>query len=71
MLTDCRPLPDDDPAAPNAPLPPPPPPPPPPPLPILSIEFGYLLSSGHSFTPGTEKTDSSVDEEKLLLYVTE
>ena len=59
MLMDCRPLPDDDPAAPNAPLLPPPPPP----LPILSIELGYLLSSGHSFTPGTEKTDSSVKDE--------
>ena len=61
MLMDCRPLPDDDPAAPNAPLLPPPPPPPP--LPILSIELGYLLSSGHSFTPGTEKTDSSAEDE--------
>ena len=64
MLTDCRPLPDDDPAAPNALLPPPPPPPP---LPILSIEFGSLLSSGHNFTPGTEKTDSSAGEEEKLL----
>ena len=60
MLTDCRPLPEDDPAAPNAPLPPPPP------FPILSIELGYLLSSGHNFTPGTEKTDSSVDEGRTV-----
>ena len=56
MLTDCRPLPDDDPVAPNAP----PLPPVPPPL-VFSIEFGYRLSSGHNLTPGTVKTDSSVD----------
>ena len=55
MLTDCRPLPDDDPAAPNAP------PLPPPPTLVFSIEFGYRLSSAHNLTPGTVKTDSSVD----------